>query len=223
MPATLGHHVELADTPRKGERVSLEYFDRTIDEILQGTSNSLKRAASEQIIKLIEILVDAKRSNRKVMVIGAGRSGLVARSFAMRLMHLTFSVHVVGETITPALEKDDLLFAISGSGSTTVIVAAARIAKEVGAKILALTSYPRSPLGRMADHRVIVRGRTKLAEKKDYFSRQILGVHEPLAPLGTIFETSATIFLDALIVELMHRLGKTEADMKRLHATIEPP
>ncbi len=223
MTVTVGSSLELVPPPSKGELMPLDYFDRTIDELFQGASASLKRVAREQITKLIELLLNAKRSNRKVMVIGAGRSGLVARSFAMRLMHLTFNVHVVGETITPALERGDLLFAISGSGSTTVIVAAARIAKEVGAKILALTSYPRSPLGRIADHRVVVRGRTKLAEKKDYFSRQILGVHEPLAPLGTIFETASTIFLDALIVELMHRLGKTEEEMKKRHATIEPP
>jgi len=104
-----------------------------------------------------------------------------------------------------------------------MIVAAAKIAKEVGAQVLAITSYPDSPLGTLADLRVIIHGRTKLAEKKDYFSRQILGVHEPLAPLGTIFETASVIFLDSLIVELMHVLGKTEADMKRRHATIEPP
>ncbi|MEM3736926.1 MAG: 6-phospho-3-hexuloisomerase [Candidatus Bathyarchaeia archaeon] len=208
--------------PQAGE-LPLRYFDGTVEEILERTRSSLERIDRSQIAKLIDILLEAKDNERKVMVLGAGRSGLVARSFAMRLMHLTFRVHVIGETITPAMEKNDLLFAISGSGSTTVIVAAAKIAKQVGAKILALTSYPNSPLGRMADHSVVIRGRTKLAEKKDYFSRQILGVHEPLAPLGTIFETAAQIFLDALVVALMHRLGKTEEDLKRLHATIEPP
>ena len=114
-----------------------------------------------------------------------------------------------------------IINAISGSGSTTTVVAAAKIAKKVGAKILAITSYPNSPLGRLSDHKIVILGRTKITGKKDYFSRQILGVHEPLAPLGTIFEASTSIFLDALIVELMHRLGKTEADLKKRHATIE--
>ena len=36
---------------------------------------------------------------------GAGRSGLVAKAFAMRLMHLGLEAFVVGETITPALNK----------------------------------------------------------------------------------------------------------------------
>jgi len=36
---------------------------------------------------------------------GVGRSGLIGRAFAMRLMHLGFEVYVLGETITPAVEK----------------------------------------------------------------------------------------------------------------------
>jgi len=51
--------------------------------------------------------------------------------------------------------------------------------------------------------------------------RQIKGEHYPLAPLGTLFEIAVLIFLDALIVELMVRLGKTEDEMRTRHATIE--
>jgi hypothetical protein len=29
------------------------------------------------------------------------------------------------------------------------------------------------------------------------------------------------VFLDSLVVELMHRMGRTELDLKRRHATIE--
>jgi len=199
----------------------LQYLQKAVDEIITALSKCLKHVDMRQVEKFIDILLDAKEKNKKILVMGAGRSGLVGRAFAMRLMHLNFNVHVIGETITPALEKDDILVAISGSGSTTTVVAAAKIAKKVGAKILAITSYPNSPLGRLSDHKIVILGRTKITGKKDYFSRQILGVHEPLAPLGTIFEASTSIFLDALIVELMHRLGKTEADLKKRHATIE--
>ncbi len=199
----------------------MQYLQKAVDEIITALSKCLKHVDMRQVEKFIDILLDAKEKNKKILVMGAGRSGLVGRAFAMRLMHLNFNVHVIGETITPALEKDDILVAISGSGSTTTVVAAAKIAKKVGAKILAITSYPNSPLGRLSDHKIVILGRTKITGKKDYFSRQILGVHEPLAPLGTIFEASTSIFLDALIVELMHRLGKTEADLKKRHATIE--
>jgi len=42
-----------------------------------------------------------------------------------------------------------------------------------------------------------------------------------LAPLGTMFEISASIFLDSLIVELMSQLGETEGELRRRHATLE--
>lgn len=98
---------------------------------------------------------------------------------------------------------------------------AAQIAKKVGAKIIAVTSHPDSLLGKLADYMVVIPGRIVTEREKDYFSRQILGVHEPMAPLGTLFEASAVIFLDSLIVEIMVRLGENEEKMRARHATIE--
>ncbi len=168
---------------------------------------------------MVEWIIQAKK--KRILIIGLGRSGLVGRSFAMRLMHLGFEIYVMGETITPAIGKDDLIIAISGSGSTKLVVTASQIAKDVKAKIIAITSYPHSDLGRIADHVVELSGRTKVAKETDYFLRQMIGAHEPIAPLGTLFEASSLIFLDSIVVELMNRLGKTEDDLKSRHATIE--
>jgi len=175
----------------------------------------------DQIAQMIDMLIYAQAANRSIFVVGAGRSGLIARAFAMRLMHLGFHVYVIGETITPAAGKGDVLVAISGSGRTMIVVTVAQVAKQVGAKVVAITSHPDSPLGKLADHIVFVPGRTKISDETDYFSRQILGIHEPLAPLGTLFEICAMVFLESIISELMHRLGKTEEDLKARHATIE--
>jgi len=191
------------------------------EELIKGIKRAIGGISKEQVEKVIEVLLSAKEQKKKIMVIGVGRSGLVGRAFAMRLMHLGFTVHVVGETITPTLNADDILFAISGSGGTTFAVDAAQIAKKVGAKIIAITSHPDSPLGKLADYMVAIPGRVVTEKEKDYFSRQILGVHEPMAPLGTLFEASAVIFLDSLIVELMVRLGETEEKMRARHAIIE--
>jgi 6-phospho-3-hexuloisomerase len=127
----------------------------------------------------------------------------------------------MGETITPAIGKGDLIIAISGSGTTKLVVTAAEIAKEVGARILAVTSHPNSELGNIADDIVQIKGRTKLAKETDYFLRQISGIHEPLAPLGTMFEVSVSVFLDSIIAEVIMQLGKTEAELKKKHANIE--
>ena len=45
-----------------------------------------------------------------IFVTGLGRTGLMARGFAMRLMHLGRRVYHVGDVITPAISKGDLLW-----------------------------------------------------------------------------------------------------------------
>ncbi|MEB3816572.1 MAG: 6-phospho-3-hexuloisomerase [Desulfurococcales archaeon] len=179
---------------------------------------------SNQIEELVETLVEIYKSNggRKILVMGAGRSGLVGRAFAMRLMHLGFNVYVLGDTIVPSITDKDLVIAISGSGKTRLIVTAAEAAKAVGAKIAAITSFPESPLGKLADIVIRVPGRTKETFKMDdYFARQILGIHAPLAPLGTLFEDTTLILLDGIIYELMVKLGISEEEMRERHANIE--
>ncbi len=187
---------------------------RSILKHVEGVVDSLDPG---EVNAMIDCLLNAK----KVFVYGAGRSGLVAKAFAMRLMHLGINVYVIGEILNPAIEEEDCLVTISGSGETISIVNAARIAKNAKAKITAITSYPNSTLGKIADYVVVVKGRTKLEGEKDFLMRQIKGEHYSLAPLGTLFEVSALIFLDGLIVELMTRLGITEEQMRVRHATIE--
>lgn len=176
-----------------------------------------KELDSAQVDRLAASIIGAK----KIFVYGAGRSGLVARAFAMRLMHLGLNVYVVGETVTPAVEKEDLLLTISGSGETTSVVNAAIVAKKAQAKIALITSYPESSLGKLADSVVLIRGRTKLSLEKDFDLRQMKGEHYSLAPLGTLFEISSLIFLDGLVAELMKRMKKSEEDLRTKHATIE--
>ena len=170
---------------------------------------------------MIEALIAARKEGRRVFVVGAGRSGLVAKAFAMRLMHMGFDVYVVGETIMPPIRKGDLLLAVSGSGRTKTVVAVAEAAKSVGARVIALTTYPDSPLGKVADIVVRIPGRTKLAIEEDYLIRQIRGYHEPLAPLGTLFEVTTMIFLDGVVAELMSILGITEEEMRERHTNVE--
>ena len=199
----------------------LEAFRKAAHEILEGTRKAIEEIDLSQVEELVQMLIRAKKEGRKVFVVGMGRSGFVGRAFALRLMNMGFDVYVVGETITPAAEPGDILIAISGSGETKGTVSAAEVAKEIGAVVIAITSHPESMLGRLADHVVVVKGRTKVAEWKDYIARQMMGEMEPLGPLGTMFENACMVFLDSLIVELMARLGLTEEDIRRRHANIE--
>lgn len=192
-----------------------------LNEAIQEIIDNVLSVSGELDPKNIEEMTGLLQSSKNVFVMGLGRSGLVARAFAMRLMHLGISVYVVGETTTPALSPEDCLFAISGSGETFSIISAADIAHKRGTKIIAVTSYVNSTLGEMADLVVHIKGRTKIDSEKNYITRQINGKHQSLSPMGTLFEVTSLIFLDGLIAQLMIQMGKTEADMKARHTLIE--
>ncbi|MFV2041573.1 MAG: 6-phospho-3-hexuloisomerase [Candidatus Hydrothermarchaeales archaeon] len=194
-------------------RVLKEAMENIVDHV----SYVRSQLSDQQINKMIVSLEQAK----KVYIYGAGRSGLVAKAFAMRLMHLGITVHVVGEITTPAIEAEDIFITISGSGETTSVINSAKIAKNVGAQVISITSYPDSTLGKLSDEIVLVPGRVIDPGSKDFHIRQIKGEHYTLAPMGTLFEVSVLIILDALISELMTRLKKSESDLKKRHATIE--
>lgn len=199
----------------------MKWLKAAAEEIIAGIKDCIDQLNMKEVERLIDLLLQAK--DKKIFIVGIGRSGFVARAFALRLMNLGFSVYFLGETITPAAEKGDLLIAISGTGATKMVLTAGSAAKEIGAKVIAITSFSESPLGQMADHVITVKGRTKMGwpREEDYLARQIIGEREPLTPLGSVFENNCMVFLDSLVVELMHRLGRTEEDLKRRHATIE--
>jgi len=199
----------------------LKWLRAAADEILSGAKKAIDEMDETQVENLIQMILDAK--DKKIFVVGMGRSGFVGRAFALRLMNLGFNVYFLGETITPAAGKDDLVIAISGTGMTKLVLSATSAAKEIGARVVAITSYKDSQLGQMADQLVLVKGRTKMGwpREEDYLARQILGEREPLSPLGSIFENNCMVFLDGLIVELMYRMKKTENDLRVRHASLE--
>ncbi|MEM0340465.1 MAG: 6-phospho-3-hexuloisomerase [Acidilobaceae archaeon] len=192
-----------------------------MNNIISFAQDSMKYINLKKVDEFLDLLETVYREKKKVLVMGAGRSGLVARAFGMRLLHMGFRVYALGDTLVPSVNTNDLVIAVSGSGSTKLIVTAAETAKSVGAKVVAITSYPDSPLGRIADLVIVVPGRTKTSHITDYFARQILGVYETTAPLGTLFEDTVSIFLDGVVYALMKRLKINEDDMKSKHANIE--
>jgi 6-phospho-3-hexuloisomerase len=184
-------------------------------------ADHIKKVASRLDTGSVRALVNSIISSKKIFLMGAGRSGLAARAFAMRLMHLGFSVHVVGETTAPAVQPEDLVIAVSGSGETTSIAGLGAISKKIGSKLATITSNKDSTLGKISDIVVVVPGRPKEdTNHDDYNERRMIGYIQ-LAPLGTVFEISALVFLDAVISELMVRTGASEAELRKRHTVFE--
>jgi 6-phospho-3-hexuloisomerase len=186
----------------------------TIVRHVESIVESLDEKEIEDMVKVIE-------KADGIFLMGTGRSGLVAKAFATRLVQLGLTAYVVGESVTPAMTYKDLLIAVSGSGETNSVVRAAEISKKVGAKVLTVTSYPHSSVGKLSDYTVTVKGRTKIDIEKDPIRSQIEGSHSSLTPLGTLFEDTVMIFFDGIIAKLMIEMKAGEEDLKRRHAIVE--
>ncbi len=174
-------------------------LDETLDLILGEVTSALAEVDPEEVTQFERAVLAA----REVFVAGEGRSGLIARCLAMRLMHLGRRSHVAGETTTPAAKEGDLLVAISASGETRVTRARAEAAHAHGAKVIGVTAAPDSSLAQLADLRLTIPAPAV----------QQYG--------GSRFEQAALILLDAVIFRLQSRLRRTATDMDARHATIE--
>lgn len=161
----------------------------------------------EQVARLASYLEGPGR----VFVAGAGRSGLVLRMSAMRLMHLGMNVHVAGDTTTPAIGASDLLLVASGSGTTSGVVKAAETAAKVGARIAAFTTNPDSPLAALADALVVI----PAAQKTDH------GSSASQQYAGSLFEQVLFVVTEAVFQSLWDNDATPAEELWLRHANLE--
>ncbi|HET8807576.1 MAG TPA: 6-phospho-3-hexuloisomerase [Methylophaga sp.] len=154
--------------------------------------------------KLVSMCDEAKR----IFITGAGRSKLVGNFLGMRLMHSGYETYVQGEVATPSIRSGDLLIVISGSGETTQLVSFANKAKSEGAKVILICSKSKSTIGDIADQTIQIGNDNSFATTKGM-------------PMGTMFELSTLIFLEATISYLIHEKDIAEEDMRYRHANME--
>lgn len=172
----------------------------------------LKQVAEQLEDVQIEAFLNAIEKANRIFVSGEGRSGLMGKAFAMRLMHAGYSVFVKGETITPSIQKDDVLVAISGSGNTTSIILTAEQAKKSGATVLLVTTAVKSTLGKLAEELIRVPTATKHRRKEEPVTIQ---------PMGNQFDQSVHILLDAIVISLTEGQENIHDYMKQQHANLE--
>jgi 6-phospho-3-hexuloisomerase len=194
-----------------------------VQEMMQLMGSRIRRIARSIPDQEVETFLSEILHARRIFVMGAGRSGLVAKAFAMRLMHLGLKAYVVGETITPSLNRDDVMVIFSGSGKTKTIADIAETAHGIGAHICLITSNPDSRIGKLASCNVIIQSfRDEVKDDESEFEiRQMLGENKSFAPLGTLFETASMVFADAVISRLMEITKVDESALKNRHANIE--
>ena len=144
----------------------------------------------------------------RIFIAGAGRSKLVSSFLAMRLVHCGYKVSMVGEIVTPALNEGDLYIVISGSGGTKTLLPTLETAKSKGAKIAVVSMKSSSAMSSLADLTVTIG------------SDEVFALTKGL-PMGTSFELSTLVFLEALIGEIVFDKDLSEEGMRSIHANLE--
>lgn len=186
---------------------SAEDIARNLSLVRDEMTGTAARIDQQEVAELARHL----DQNTRVFVAGAGRSGLVLRMAAMRLMHLGLTVHVAGDTTTPAISSGDLLLVASGSGTTSGVVKSAETAKKAGARIAAFTTNPDSPLATLADAVVVI----PAAQKTDHgssVSRQYS---------GSLFEQVLFLATEAVFQSLWDLTDVEAEELWLRHANLE--
>ena len=176
------------------------------DELLQCFEN----LDAFQLQKLEHCILKANR----IFVAGAGRSLLMIRGFAMRLMHMGYTSYVVGETVTPAIQPGDLLVIASGSGSTATLTVMAEKCKRIGAELALITTAPDSPIGCLADCIVQIRAAT---------TKETESAARSIQPGANTFEQSVLLIADAIVADITRdtNLDETNTRLMLRHANLE--
>jgi len=141
-----------------------------------------------------------------------GRSGFILRCVCIRLMHLGYSVYFCGETVTPAITRNDLLVVLSGSGETPSTLEAVKSAKQHHIETFGILGNMESKIASLVDKSLHIPGTTKLCRDGEPNSLQMA---------GSLFEQSAFLFFEAMISKLYQTQKKDVGRVSSRHAIIE--
>lgn len=181
-----------------------------IDIVINELTKKMNAIDMNSLEEIVPLLLNTKN----IFVAGVGRSGLIAKCFAMRLTQLDLHVSVVGEVTSKAIEKEDILILSSNSGKTEALLPLAKKATESGAKIILFTSNINSILASLS-HTIIL-----IPTKKDKLSTSS-DLNSGFQPMGTLFEQCLLLTLDIFIMLLMEGSGLDEHFIQKHHANLE--
>jgi len=184
-------------------------FNDYYPTVLREIEETLGDIDQTNITYFLKQIMDAQR----IFIAGVGRTGLVMRCFAMRLMHLGIKVQILGDITTTAVSKNDLLLIGSGSGETGSLVSIARKADNLGVHTLLITINPDSSIGNLAHASLKIPAPSpKLSHKHEKSSIQ---------PMGSLFEQALLLTLECIAGMIMQEKKLDSDSMFVNHANLE--
>ncbi len=197
-PAALAEEIRADDTP-------IEIARKVFRADMQAIAQTLELIDEHELSRAVESLAKARR----IEVYGIASSAPIAVDAYYRFLRIGLPVGVVTDSHMQAvsaslLRKGDVALVVSHTGRTQETLTAAEKARAAGATVVALTSFLRSPITKVA-HVVLATASSETAFRVEAMASRIahLSVVDALyvalatrrrdAALATIRQTSAII------------------------------
>jgi len=178
--------------------------------VLSEINECLSRVDEQQMIDLINAIMQS----RHILMVGAGRMGLMLQSFCARLNHLGFTAYMVGTTGCPPITKDDLLLVASSSGETPTVREIALIAHKMDASIFTITATTSSTIAMLSSGLLYLEAPSSLTQEK-------IGALTSAQPMKTLFEQSLFVLLECIVLRFIEKTGQSVEDLAQRHANLE--
>lgn len=135
-----------------------------MQKITNTNIKSLQETLSLLDPKQLEYAIDLLNSAKRIHFYGVGTSGITALDAKSKFLRIGLQVDAVSDSHLQAmaaatLTAEDVAVGITVSGSTKDTVDALKLAKENGAKVIAITQFARSPVTKVADAILLMAGK----------------------------------------------------------------
>lgn len=150
-------NINVTDNFIAGEEISrndnIESVSRKItNKNLQAIKDTEALMDYNELEKAINMIQNAD----KIMIVGYGFSGIVAKDFSYKLSEIGFNAYFeagphIQFAYLPTMKKNDVVFVISYSGRTKEAVQFTKIAKKLGLFVISLTTLAPNPIRDLAD------------------------------------------------------------------------
>ncbi|MFC7531627.1 MurR/RpiR family transcriptional regulator [Actinoplanes sp. GCM10030250] len=129
---------------------------QVVKKIAFADARAVEETAAQIDIAVLEQVVGLVAGARRVDIYGVGASAFVATDFQQKLHRIgriayAWSDTHVALTSAALLDERDVAFGISHTGTTSDTIDAFTLAGQRGARTVALTNFPKSPITRVAD------------------------------------------------------------------------
>lgn len=154
----------------------------------------------------IQYLLERIESAPRIFIYGEGRTGLVGKMFAVRLMHFGKEVYFVGDILTPSFQGGDLFLILSGLADRERTVDIAIKASKLGGEVVSITGNPSAPLYKYCNYTVLIPR-----------SLKSLSVAVSSQPLNSLFEQALFFVLEGIVNILYDKLRINDEEMFARH------